>query len=82
MAHRPRVVAVIVLLIVAAVALHGYLPGAQPPPRDRPEGGLGSLIAVVAMLVVSVAIIAIAILTQSRRPSGRAAAEGPLREMA
>jgi hypothetical protein len=81
-ARRPRVVAVIALLIVAAVALHGYLPGAQPPPRERAEGGIGSLFAVVAMLVVSVAIIAIAIITQSRRPSVPRASEGPLREMA
>ena len=38
MAHRPRVVAVIVLLIVAAVALHGYLPGVETPaarPADQ-----------------------------------------------
>ena len=67
MAHRPRVVAVIVLLIVAAVALHGYLPGAQRPPPDRTTSGLGSLFAVVAMLAVSMAIIVIAIITQSRR---------------
>ena len=53
MAHRPRVVAVIVLLIVAAVALHGYLPGVETPPRDRPTSSLGSLFTVVAMVVVS-----------------------------
>jgi hypothetical protein len=67
MAHRSRVVAVIVLLIVAAVALHGYLPGAQRPPPDRTTSGLGSLFAVGAMLAVSMAIIVIAIITQSRR---------------
>jgi uncharacterized protein DUF4129 len=76
MAHRSRVVAVIVLLVVASVALHGYLPGASPPPRDRQTGGLGSLFAVVAMLAVSMAIIAIAIITQSRRrPAGYGAGE-------
>jgi Domain of unknown function (DUF4129) len=66
MAHRPRVVAVIVLLIVAAAALHGYLPGAETPPRERPTSSLGSLVAVVAMVVVSMAIIVFAIITQSR----------------
>lgn len=82
MAHRPRVVAVIVLLIVAAAALHGYLPGVETPPRDRPTSGLGSLIAVVAMLVVSMAIIVIAVVTQSRnRPVAHGAGEPP-REMA
>ncbi len=77
-----RVVAVIVLLIVAAVALHGYLPGADPPPRDRPTSGLGSLFAVVAMLVVSMAIIVIAIITQSRRRPVSPGAGEPPREMA
>ncbi|MFY9918797.1 MAG: DUF4129 domain-containing protein [Mycobacterium sp.] len=81
MAHRPRVVAVIVLLIVAAAALHGYLPGAETPPRDRPTSSLGSLFAVVAMLVVSMAIIVIAIVTQSRnRPVSHGQGEPP-REM-
>ena len=77
-----RVIAVSVLLIVAAAALHGYLPGAEPPPRDRPTGGFGSLFAVVAMLAVSMAIIAIAIITQSRRPSVSPEAGEPRRELA
>ena len=64
-----RVVAVIVGLIVAAAALHGYLPGGEPPPRERPTNSFGSLFAVGAMLAASMAIIAIAILTQSRRRS-------------
>jgi hypothetical protein len=82
MAHRPRVVAVIVLLIVAAVALHGYLPGVETPPRDRPTSSLGSLFAVVAMVVVSMAIIVIAIVTQSRkRPASYGAGE-PVRKIA
>jgi len=77
-----RVVAVIVLLIVAAVALHGYVPGADPPPRDRPTSGLGSLFAVVAMLIVSMAIIVIAIITQSRRRPVSPGVSEPPREMA
>src|SRR3954463_11512290 len=82
MAHRSRVVAVIVLLIVAAVALHGYLPGVETPPRDRPTSSLGSLFTVVAMVVVSMAIIVIAIVTQSRkRPASYGAGE-PLRKIA
>ena len=82
MAHRPRVVAVIVLLIVAAVALHGYLPGADPPPRDRTTSGLGSLFAVVAMLAVSMAIIVFAIITQSRRRPVSHGEGEPRRELA
>lgn len=82
MAHRPRIVAVIVLLIVAAVALRGYLPGADPPPRDRPTSSFGSLFVVIAMLVVSMAIIVIAVVTQSgHRPVAYGAGDPP-REMA
>ncbi len=77
-----RTVAVIVLLIVAAIALHGYLPGAEHPPTDRPTRGFGSLFVVLAMLVVSMSIIAIAIITQSRRPSVAPGAGEPRREMA
>jgi hypothetical protein len=78
MAHRPRVVAVIVLVIVAAAALRGYVPGAETPPRDRPTSSFGSLFAVIAMLVVSMAIIAIAVVTQSRnRPVSHGAGELP-----
>jgi hypothetical protein len=80
MAHRPRVVAVIVLLIVAAAALHGYLPGVENPPRDRPTSSLASLFSVIAMVVVSMAIIVIALVTQSRnRPVSYSAVE-PRRE--
>jgi hypothetical protein len=82
MVHRPRVVAVIVLVIVAAAALHGYLPGAESPPRDRPTTGFGSLFAVVAMLVVSLAIIVIAVVTQSRRRPVSYGSGEPPREMA
>lgn len=82
MAHRPRVVAVIVLLIVAAIALHGYLPGADPPPEDRPTSNSGSLFVVIAMLVVSMAIIVIAVVTQSRRRPVSYGPGEPPREMA
>ncbi len=82
MAHRARVGAVIVLLIVAAAALHGYLPGAETPSPERPSNGVGSLFAVIAMLAVSMAIIVIAILTQSRhRPVSHGPGEPP-RKMA
>ncbi len=78
MAHRSRIGAVIALVIIAAIALHGYLPGAETPARERPTSGFGSLFAVIAMLVVSMAIIVFAILTQSRhRPVSHGAGELP-----
>ncbi|HKV22195.1 MAG TPA: DUF4129 domain-containing protein [Mycobacterium sp.] len=78
MAHRPRVGAVIILVIVAAVALRGYIPGAESPAPERQTTGFGSLFAVIAMLAVSLAIIVIAIVTQSRnRPLSHGAGELP-----
>src|SRR6476620_9247878 len=82
MAHRSRVGAVIALVIVATVALHGYLPGAQPPARERPTNSFGSLFAVIAMLAVSMAIIVIAIVTQARRGPLTSGAGEPPSEMA
>jgi len=64
-----RTVAVIVLLLLAAVALRGYLPGAEPAP-DSPEpepSGPSSVYAIVALLGVSIFIIVISILAQERR---------------
>lgn len=63
-----RVVAVIVLLVLAAAALRGYLPGAERAPREQPTDSPASLFAVVALLTVSIVIIAIAVITSSRDP--------------
>ncbi len=65
-----RTVAVIGLTLLALVALRGYLPGAPPPAarRDPDPGGSGSLTAVVAMLVVSIAAIAVSLLARARHP--------------
>ncbi|MGB1223597.1 MAG: DUF4129 domain-containing protein, partial [Mycobacterium sp.] len=64
-----RTVAVIVLLLLAVVALRGYLPGAEPAP-DSPEpapDGPSGVYAIVTMLAVSIFIIAASILAQRRR---------------
>lgn len=64
-----RTITVIVLVLLATVALRGYLPGATQPSETRePSEGSGSLIAVVAMLVVSMAVIALSLL---KRPPAR-----------
>jgi Domain of unknown function (DUF4129) len=76
------VVAVVVLLALAAAALRGYLPGADRAPSERPTGSPASLFAVVAMLSVSMAVIAIAIITNSRNRRVAASTGGePPREM-
>ena len=66
-----RVVALVVMLVVAAVALRGYLPGAErAAPREQPTNGAASLLAVVALVTASLVIIAIAIIARlrDRRP--------------
>jgi hypothetical protein len=62
-----RVVAVLVLLVLAAAGLRGYLPGAQRAPREQPATDSPvSLFAVVALLSVATAIIVIAIFARLR----------------
>jgi hypothetical protein len=62
-----RVIAVITLLILAAVALRGYIPGAERiADRERPESSPAALGAVIAMLCAAVAIIAFAIISRLR----------------
>jgi len=70
-----RTVAVIVLVLLAIIALRGYLPGAEPAPEPaEPVAGAGSFIAVLAMLAVSFTVIVISIVAQVRR---RTAAPSP-----
>jgi Domain of unknown function (DUF4129) len=63
-----RVVAVIVLLIVIAASLRGYLPGAEHAARKSPPHSGASLVYVIAMLSVSVAIMAVAVIIRLRDP--------------
>jgi Domain of unknown function (DUF4129) len=63
-----RVVAVIVLLIVIAASLRGYLPGADRAAQKSPPDSGASLLYLVAMLGVSVVIVAVAIIVKLRDP--------------
>ena len=51
-----RVVAVIVLLIVIAASLRGYLPGVDRAAQKSPPDSGASLLYVVAMLAIAVGI--------------------------
>ncbi|WP_370500310.1 DUF4129 domain-containing protein [Mycolicibacterium sp. jd] len=77
-----RTIAVVVLLLLAVVALRGYLPDGDraAPPDERPESGTGSLVAVAAMLAVSIGIIAISILAQGRHRFPAPDPGGPVRD--
>jgi hypothetical protein len=63
-----RVVAVIVLLIVIAASLRGYLPGVDRAARRSPPHSGSSLVYVIAMLSVSLIIFAVAIIVRLRNP--------------
>ena len=61
-----RVIILVALVIVAALALRGYLPGDENTPREESTGRSGSFYAVVALLSASMVIIAIAMITRLR----------------
>jgi uncharacterized membrane protein YhaH (DUF805 family) len=63
-----RVVAVIVLLIVLAASLRGYLPGAARTQQKRPPDSGASLVYLIALLSVSLVIFAVAIIVRLRDP--------------
>ena len=77
-----RNIAVIVLVLLAIVALRGYLPGAEPAPKpaEAASNGAGSYLAVLAMLAVSFTVIAISIVAQARRRIAAPSAGEPPRE--
>jgi uncharacterized protein DUF4129 len=73
-----RVIAAIVLLIVIAASLRGYLPGIERAPRHRPPDSAASLVYVVALLSVSLVIVAVALITRQCDPRKAAASVGGL----
>jgi len=73
-----RVVAVIVLLIVIAASLRGYLPGVDRAARKTPPDSGASLVYVIAMLGVSLVIFAVAIIVRLRDPRRAAPSAGGL----
>lgn len=78
-----RVVAVIALIVLAAVALRGYLPAGErerPPPK-APTDNPASLLAVAALLAVTIVIITIAIVTTRRDPRPAPEASTDVREL-
>ncbi len=69
------VLALPVLVVVAAVALRGYLPGAQRVPRQPATDNPFALFVVIGLLVAAVAVVGVAVVVRARHPTaGRAAA--------
>lgn len=75
-----RVIVVITLMVLAAWALRGYLPGASPPAEEseRPQSNPLALAAVLVLLCGAVAIIGFAILSRMRSPRPSRPAAGAL----
>ncbi|ETW21418.1 DUF4129 domain-containing protein [Mycobacterium gastri] len=76
-----RVVALIVLLILVAAALRGYLPAADGGSHSEPGSGRAALTFVIVVLSASVALMAFAIIARLRDPRADAPSAGKLSEM-
>ncbi|MGO4444372.1 DUF4129 domain-containing protein [Mycobacterium sp. 2YAF39] len=77
-----RVIAVIALMAVAALALRGHIPGVSGggplSERERPQSNPAALVVVIAMVCAAVVIIGFAIIARLRDRTPRASSAGPL----
>jgi Na+-transporting methylmalonyl-CoA/oxaloacetate decarboxylase gamma subunit len=63
-----RVVAVIALVLVLAVSLHGYFPDTERAPQPKPTSSSSSPVGGVVLLVLTLAIIIVVVIGWLRRP--------------
>ena len=68
-----RAVALAVLVVFAAVALRGYVPGAEEPARDRTANNPAATGLVLGLLIASIGIVAVAVIARLRLRSAPAA---------
>jgi hypothetical protein len=74
-----RAIAVTALLMLAAWALHGYLPGDEGvADRERPASSPFALVVDIVLLTTCVAIIGFAVITRVRDRRPRPSSAGPL----
>lgn len=73
-----RVIAVLVLVIVIGASSRGYLPGVERAWHQEPPHSSASLAYVVALLGISLAIVAAAVIARLRDPRAPAANAGTL----
>ena len=76
-----RVVALIVLLILVAAALRGYLPADDRSGHSQMGGNRAAVMIVVAALSVTLVLVAIAVIARLRDPRAVAPNTGDLSEM-
>jgi hypothetical protein len=75
-----RVVALIVLLVVAAASLHGYLPAAERRSPNHAAGNPASLAVIITLLSASLAIVIIAVIERLKDPRRAAPSAAGLSE--
>ena len=63
-----RVVALVALLILLGTALRGRIPGVTPRDPERPTDGVATLLGVLALVLISVLVVAVAIVMSLREP--------------
>ncbi|HTY30231.1 DUF4129 domain-containing protein [Mycobacterium sp.] len=76
-----RVVALLVLMIVVAAALRGYLPAQGRAVRAEPGGGRAALLFVIVTLSAALALLAIAVIARLRDPRAMAPKQEDLSDM-
>jgi hypothetical protein len=76
-----RVVVLIMLLIVVAAALHGYLPAHEAASRTEPGNGRAALTFIIAALTGTTALLAIAVIARLRDPRTAAPSAGDPSEL-
>jgi hypothetical protein len=76
-----RVVALIVLLILVAAALRGYLPAQGRAVRGEPGGGQAALVFVIVVLSATLTLLTIAVIARLRDPRAVAPNQGDLSEL-
>src|ERR1700756_1872319 len=76
-----RVVALIVLLIVVAAALHGYLPAHDRAAHAESGGNRAAMLFVIAALAGTIALLAVAVIARLRDPRAVAPSAGNVSDM-
>jgi Domain of unknown function (DUF4129) len=76
-----RAVALIVLLIFVAAALHGYFPAQSHAARGEPGSSRAALLFIIAALSGTLALLAIAVIARLRDPRAPAPKQGDLSDM-
>lgn len=76
-----RVAIAIVLVVVTALSVRGFIPEAPTDPRRAPQGGVWSVIAVIVLMTGSAAIAIVGLIVLLRNPGIHSSPLTPLPEL-